>query len=67
MSTGRDVLQRIRDAVLDGNYVVTPHALTEMRDDHLVLSDIESALLEGTIEQEERSEGYPVLCDWTGG
>ena len=48
----RDVLTQIRDAVLDGRYVVTPHAWAEMRNDRLVLADIESALLRGRIDSD---------------
>lgn len=46
------IVIRIRQAVLDGRYVVTPHAWMEMRNDRLTLPDIESALLRGIIEQE---------------
>ena len=52
----RDVLTQIRDAVLDGRYVVTPHAWAEMRNDRLVLADIESALLRGRIDREYRDD-----------
>ena len=44
-------LQLIRNAVLDGRYVVTPHALLEMAVDQLDLIDVESAILTGTIER----------------
>jgi len=36
---------------LDQSYVVTTHALLEMRDDQLDILDVESALLTGRIER----------------
>ncbi len=41
----------MRDAVLNQSYVLTPHAVLEMRNDQLDLLDIESAILTGTIER----------------
>jgi len=49
-------MDRIREAVLDGRYVLSPHAWTEMRNDHLTLIDIESALLQGIIDCEYRDD-----------
>ena len=45
-------LEDMRRAVLDQAYVVTPHALFEMREDRLDLVDVESAILTGRIERE---------------
>jgi len=44
-------LAAARRAVLDQRYVLTPHALLEMHVDGLDLTDIESAVLTGTIER----------------
>ena len=49
-------MNRIRQSVLDARYVLTPHAWAEMRNDDLVLADIESALLRGTIHDEYRND-----------
>lgn len=55
----------MRDAVLEQRYVVTPHALLEMRDDKLDLVDVESAILTGTIERvfddDPRGRRYEVV------
>lgn len=45
-------MNHTRGAVLDGRYVVIPHAWTEMRADRLVVADIESALPRGRIDTE---------------
>ncbi|MHC4796618.1 MAG: DUF4258 domain-containing protein, partial [Planctomycetota bacterium] len=47
-----EVMNKIRNAVLDGRYIVTPHAWREMNNDNLVLIDIESVILSGTIDKE---------------
>ena len=44
-------LSAAREAVLSQAYVITPHALLEMRNDRLDVIDIESAVLTGTIER----------------
>lgn len=60
----------MRQAVVDQAYVVTPHALLEMREDHLDVVDVESAILTGTIERvfedDPRGRRYEVVgtaCD----
>ncbi len=60
----------MREAVLNQAYVMTPHALFEMRDDHFDIVDVESAVLTGTIERvfedEPRGRRYEVVgkaCD----
>ena len=40
------VLSRIKDAVRDGRYEVTGHALEEAQDDHFGPLDIRNAILE---------------------
>ena len=63
-------LKTMRQAVMDQAYVVTPHTLLEMREDHLDVVDIESAILTGTIERvfedDPRGRRYEVVgtaCD----
>ena len=64
------ILEAIRQAVQDENYVMTPHALMEMREDHLEIMDVESGLLTGTIKRvftnDPRGTRYEVVgtaCD----
>lgn len=52
----QEVMRRIRDAVLECRYIVTPHAWMEMREDDLIVADIESALLGGRIAEEYRDD-----------
>jgi hypothetical protein len=66
------VLEAMRQAVLDQLYIVTPHALLEMRDDGLDVVDVESAILTGRIkrvfEGDPRGVRYEVVgvaCDLT--
>ena len=40
-------LEAMRRAVLEQAYVITPHALLEMREDRLDVVDLESAILTG--------------------
>ena len=44
-------LERIRDAILDGQFTLTEHAYDEMEQDHLDVLDVESAVLTGEIDQ----------------
>ncbi len=59
-------LETMRKAVLEQRYVLTPHALLEMRDDRLDAVDVESAILTGTIERvfddDPRGRRYEVLA-----
>lgn len=57
----RQTLEAMQRAVLEQTYVITPHALLEMRDDHLDIVDVESAILTGTIERvfEDDPRGTP--------
>ena len=63
-------LEAIRRAVLEQRYVLTPHALLEMREDRLDVVDVESAILTGRIERvfedDQRGPRYEVVgkgCD----
>jgi hypothetical protein len=44
------ILEKMRQAVLDHAYVMTPHGELEMRKDRLDVVDVESAILTGRIE-----------------
>jgi hypothetical protein len=58
-------LDRIRQAISEGDYHITPHALEEMADDGLAVEDIEELLLTGDLirrlTQDPRGERYE-LC-----
>jgi len=63
-------LEAMRKAILDQAYVLTPHALLEMRADRLDAVDVESAILTGTIqrvfENDPRGRRFEVVgkaCD----
>ena len=63
-------LELMRRAVLEQTYVMTPHALLEMREDRLDVVDVESAILTGKIERvfedDPRGARYEVVgkaCD----
>jgi len=47
------VPERIRDAVIRGEYDLTRHAVDEMAEDGLIIFDVESAILEGEIVNTE--------------
>jgi hypothetical protein len=49
------VLNRLRDDMRGGRYVVTLHADEEMYNDGLTVRDIESAILTGWIEERQRT------------
>jgi hypothetical protein len=44
-------LEQIRQAVRDGYYDLTGHALEEMEDDDLVTGDVEHIILTGSLRQ----------------
>lgn len=48
------VLDRIRDLILMGAYVVTVHAEEEMAEDDLSIVDLETAVLTATILERQR-------------
>jgi hypothetical protein len=62
-------LERIRNAVLDGQYTLTEHAYDEMDADGLDVLDIEAAILTGEIEQaltmDPRGTRYVVIGEAT--
>lgn len=51
-----DLLEHIRVAVLEGRYVLTDHALEELKADSLHVVDLESAILTGSIERVQPAE-----------
>ena len=56
----QSILERFRDAVRDGRYRVTDHALEELGEDSLHLVDLEAALLSGSIVRIQGTEpGLP--------
>jgi len=64
------VLEAMRRAVVEQTYILTPHALLEMREDRLDAVDVESAILTGRIERvfedDPRGPRYEVVgtaCD----
>ena len=52
----RRIIDKIRDAVRTGNYDMTYHAVEEMAEDELGISDVESAVLNGKIMERERDD-----------
>ena len=65
-------LEAMRRAVIEQAYVLTTHALLEMREDGLDVVDVESAILTGRIEpvfeDDPRGPRYEVVgtaCDLT--
>jgi hypothetical protein len=61
----RPELERIRNAVLDGQYALTEHAFEEMANDNLDVLDVEAALLTGEVEnvltEDPRGTRYVVV------
>jgi len=49
----RRILERIRNAILDGEYDLTRHAVDEMAEDRLDILDAEHAILSGEITRTE--------------
>ncbi len=52
----RRLIERIRDAIRTGNYDMTTHALEEMAEDNLRISDVENAILTGKIENKQKGD-----------
>ena len=48
----QDVLQAIREAVLEHRYALSEHAYDEMDADALDVLDVEAAILTGRVEEE---------------
>jgi hypothetical protein len=55
-SVSQRLLERIRDAIIRGDYDLTRHAVDEMADDHLSILDIECAVLDGEILKTETDD-----------
>lgn len=45
------VIQRISQKILDRDYYISSHAEDEMRDDRLIRSDVENAILKGSVDR----------------
>ncbi len=52
----RRLLERIRAAILSGDYDLTRHAIDEMAEDGLGIFDIECAILDGEITKVETGD-----------
>jgi len=52
----RHLLDRIRDAIISGEYDLTRHAVEEMAEDDLSILDIECAVLDGEIVRTEADD-----------
>jgi hypothetical protein len=50
------ILERIQDAILNGEYDLTRHAVDEMAEDRLGIFDVESAVLSGEITKTETDD-----------
>jgi Domain of unknown function (DUF4258) len=52
----RHIIELIRDAIRNGNYVMTHHAIEEMADDFLSIYDVENAILSGHLMETQKGE-----------
>jgi hypothetical protein len=52
----RRLLERIRDAIVSGEYDLTRHAIDEMAEDGLSILDVENAVLGGKITKTETDD-----------
>ena len=50
------ILERIRSRIRERRYVVTLHALDEMDEDELSVSDLERAILTGEVIERQRDQ-----------
>jgi hypothetical protein len=50
------LLERIRDAIVGGEYDLTRHAIDEMAEDYLGILDVECAILDGEIVKTETDD-----------
>jgi hypothetical protein len=55
-SVSQRLLERIRDAIIRGDYDLTRHAVDEMAEDHLSILDIECVVLDGEIVSTETDD-----------
>ncbi len=52
----RTLLLRLRSSIMSGSYDVTVHAVEEMAKENLDIIDVESAILDGTINRIEKGD-----------
>lgn len=52
----RHLIDKIRDAIRNGNYDMSIHAVEEMADDNLRIIDVESAVLNGKIVAQQKDD-----------
>ncbi len=52
----RRTIDKIRDAIRTGNYDMTYHAVEEMAEDELGISDVENAVLSGKISKRVKDD-----------
>ena len=62
----RRLLERIRVAVLSGDYDLTRHAIDEMAEDGLGIFDVECAILKGEITKIETDDPRGPRCTVIG-
>jgi hypothetical protein len=69
MPSKAQVLEQIREAIVEHRYVLSEHAYDEMTEDELDVLDVEAAVLTGKIEKTQTGRRYVVVgtaCDqWT--
>ncbi|MBI4023985.1 MAG: DUF4258 domain-containing protein [Verrucomicrobia bacterium] len=63
----RQILDQIRQLVLESRYEVTDHAFEEMADDNLLLVDVETAILTGQIIRENKGDPRGTVYAIKGG
>ncbi|RLC16229.1 MAG: DUF4258 domain-containing protein [Deltaproteobacteria bacterium] len=65
----RKIINKIRNAVRNGNYDLTYHAVKEMAEDNLGIADIENAALHGVIARKEfdNSRGIKYIIEGLAG
>ncbi|MGR3177286.1 MAG: DUF4258 domain-containing protein [Candidatus Anammoxibacter sp.] len=62
------IINKIRDAVITGNYDITYHGIEEMAEDNFTILDVESAILNGIITKREKDDprGVKYVIEGTG-
>jgi len=50
------IIDRIHNAIRNGNYDITHHAVEEMAEDNLGIFDVESAILNGQIKHIQKDD-----------
>ena len=61
------LLEQIRDAILNGEYDLTRHAIDEMAEDGLGIFDVESAILGGEIKDGDGRPTWAEIHDYRVG